>query len=137
MRLVQDEKDWIFQEVINDFVKLAKTEKGLNVIKKLIHFVQERVPSQLIIIQIMLENPKLFISNFYANYAIQLIIQTWKVETVKPLFSLILGKIKEYSVHKCSSNVVETMMCYSPPEIRAEYIKEICSMHDLHSKNVT
>jgi len=131
MHLIKSENDDIYLEILPNFVSLSKTEKGLNVIKKLIIEIRWEKPQQTLI-NLVLANQKDFLEDFYCNYAIQLMVQTWRTDMTVSLFSLILGKIKQYSLQKSPSNVVETMIVNSDPQMRAQYLKEIKEMVDLH-----
>jgi hypothetical protein len=136
MCLVKDHKDQIFEEVIPHVIFLSKTEKGLNLVKKLVSSLKCKVAQSMIISKIK-EDSTDYIENFYSNYVIQLILQCWPMESIQDLFPLICGRIKEFSLQKSSSNVIETMICYSPPEIRRKYFEEIASLPDLYSKRLT
>ena len=131
MGLVKDFNDELFIEIFPHFVPLSKTEKGLNVIKKLIIAINDYT-TQKKLAQVVLENSSVFIDDYYSNYAIQLMVQQWPINITQQLFMLICGRIKQYSLQKSSSNVVETMICYSPPHIRSLYFHEIASLPDLY-----
>jgi hypothetical protein len=131
MRLVKDSNDDIFTEIYPHFVYLSKTEKGLNVVKKLIIELIDST-SQKMLVSKVLENSEDFIDDYYCNYAIQLMVQLWPISITQELFMLIVGKIKQYSLQKSSSNVVETMICSSPSHIRSAYFNEIASLNDIH-----
>lgn len=135
MYLVKDHKDQIFEEIIPHVIFLSKTEKGLNVVKKLVSSLKCKIAQSIIISKIK-EDATDYIENFYSNYVIQLIVQCWPMEVIRDLFPLICGKIKELSIQKSSSNVIETMICYSPPEMRRKYFAEIASLPDLYSKQL-
>ena len=136
MRLVKDFKDDIFTEIYPHFVYLSKTEKGLNVVKKLIIELIDSTTQKMLVSKV-LENSKDFIDDYYCNYAIQLMVQQWPINITQELFMLIIGKIKQYSLQKSSSNVVETMICCCPLYIRSAYFNEIASLSDIHGIPVT
>ena len=131
MCFVKDYKDDIFEEILPHFIYLSQTEKGLNVAKKLVVSLKCKTAQGLIVTKV--KTAVSFIDDFYSNYVIQLIIQSWPIEVVQELFYLICGKIREYSLQKSSSNVVETMISYSPDHIRQKYFEEIASLPNLES----
>ena len=135
MHLIKDHNDPIYNEIFSQFIFLSKTEKGLNVVKKLINELKDLVGQQAII-KLVLENASEYIEDFYCNYVIQLIVQCWPIEVIRPVFLLISDKIRQYSLQKSSSNVVETMISCAPMDIKSKYFKEIAEMNDAFSKMI-
>ena len=135
MCFVKDYKDEIFEEILPHFVYLSQTEKGLNVAKKLVSSLKCKTAQGLIVAKV--KNAVGFIEDFYSNYVIQLIIQSWSIDVVQELFHIINGKIQEYSLQKSSSNVIETMIYYSPEDIRRKYFEEIASLPNIDSTDIT
>lgn len=134
MKMVQyitDISDPIFNEVMANFVMLSQTEKGLNVVKELIALLSDS-KAQLQIVDMIVKNAQSYIENQYSNYATQLIVKKWSVEVTRPLFLSIIGKVRYYSMQKCSSNVVEAFLYNAPEEFKVRYIDELA-----HSKNLT
>ena len=131
MKLIKGQQDEIFQEVLPLFAALCKNERGLNVMKKMIIELKD-LQAQLNIIEIVRQNGNMFIEDCYCNYAIQLIVQIWPNEITSDIFKLICGKILSYCLERSSSNVVETMIIYSPSHIKKLYFDEILSLSNVH-----
>ena len=136
MKLIKGSQDEIFQEILPQFVTLCKNERGLNVMKKMIAELKD-IESRLAIIEIVKQNGRLFIENYYCNYAIQLIVQIWPSDITVDIFKLICGKIMAYSLEKSASNVIETMIIYSTPPIQKLYFDEISSLPNVHGTIIT
>lgn len=132
MPFIKDENDKIFQEILMNFLQLAKTEKGLNVLKVYIANVKLEC-AQKLVVQEIVRSPFEFIEHIYCNYATQIVIRSWPSKVTAPLFYLILGKIERFSVQRAASNVVEAMMIHSPAELRCAYFKEIAAIPELQS----
>lgn len=136
MAYLTNENDSFFKEMLPNFVKLSKTEKGLNVIKKFIAFLKCE-PAQMLVVKVIEHSYVDFIEDTYCNYATQIIIKTWPANVTAPMFPLILGKIERFSIQRASSNVVEIMMVHSPMDIKKAYFREIAQIKKLHSKLLT
>lgn len=121
--------------MLPNFTPLSKTEKGLNVIKKLIIELRWQKPQLMLVAQV-LAHANNVIEDRYSNYVLQVMVQTWNNEVTVSLFGLILGKIKYYSLQKSSSPVVEAMFINCNTKMRDLYLKELIEMPDLHNKLV-
>ena len=76
--------------------------------------------------KIINENAFNLIQHPYANYVIQIIIETWEINEILEILSNFHNKYSILSMLKYSSNVVER--CIEKSEIiLKEYINEICS----------
>jgi hypothetical protein len=136
MHLIKDEKDDLFMEILPNFETLSMTEKGLNVMKRFILELKSE-SAQVRVVDTIMKSCLNFLENFYCNYATQLIIKTWAMPVIAPLFTLIVGKIEQFSLQKSSSNVVEVMLCHCAPDMRKLYFKELASSCDLNCTDLT
>jgi len=123
---IEDEKDPLFLVILPYFISLSHTEKGLNMVKKLVVSLKCK-KAQFFLLQKILEDPIDYISDPYCNYSYQLIIQNWEFSVTEPLFKAVCGNVICLSNQKYSSNVIEVLFENAPCSIMSEYISELCA----------
>jgi hypothetical protein len=130
VKLVKSDKDEIAQELLPNILLLAKAEKGINVVKRLLPEIHDAVAQQKLA-SLFVDNFHDCIDNCYANYSIQTMVDYWESTITEPLYTKLYGYIIKYSTEKISSNVVEKLLLTCPEAIRAKYISEICECKKL------
>ncbi len=136
MPYITNSEDPIFKEILDNFVMLSQSEKGLNVIKSLI-ITLKNSHAQALIVAIIKERAQTYIENLFSNYAFQMIIKQWPFIVTQPLFLQIFSNVQIYSLQQCSSNVVEAVICYASEEYRLRYINELIESKDLSGMALT
>ncbi len=132
----EENRKFIFDEIIEGFMIVSKTSHGLCVIKKLIANTSTEDRPKLIdycrlkVIELMLDP--------YGNYALQEIMDKWPEQHFLPLIekdnnglTCSINKIAQLSIQKFSSNVVEKCIKLGTKEERNEIILHISKIGKL------
>ena len=130
IKLVKSDKDEIAEKLLPNIMLLAKAERGINVVKKLLPEIHDRNTQQRLV-SLFTDSFHDCIDNCYANYSIQTMVDNWELTVTEPLYNKLFGCIIKYSIEKISSNVVEKLVLTCPEYIRARYITEICECKKL------
>lgn len=125
-------RQFVFDEIKEDFLSVSKTSHGLCVIKKLVANTTFQVNRDSMV-EFISQNAIELIQDPYGNYAVQEIMDKWKDQNFTSLYNKVKGKIAQLSIQKFSSNVVEKCLEMSDPEQRADIIRHIAKIDKLVS----
>jgi hypothetical protein len=115
---------FIFDYVEKNFLNLSNHINGICIVKKILSLTHKKEIHDKLK-KIINENAFNLIQHPYANYVIQIIIETWEINEILEILSNFHNKFTILSMSKYSSNVVERCIEKSPIILR-EYINEIC-----------
>ena len=122
-KLLQSLKNrfFIIEELRDHVTALVVDKQGLCVLKKCIsnYDIFERIAS----------NASTFMQDPYGNYAVQIVIDFWKSESVKFIAPQISGKVPQLCIQKFSSNVIEK--CLQVEEMKPFVLQEMHSEENL------
>ena len=118
---------YIVDFIIKHFLLLANNANGVCVVKKVIHLFSLQNKDVLLKVQLLInENAFVLILNPYGNHALQSAIDTWNVDMLEHVFTMLKGKLTMLSTQKYSSNVIEKCIEKSN-EFLLMFINEIVS----------
>jgi hypothetical protein len=117
--------DWIYRPVVERLFEVAHHPYGLCVLKKCI--TQAKLPSQQhdLLLSQLARHALDLVQSPYGNYAVQHALEEWGGETCMPIFKSLEGRMMHLSVQKFSSNVVEKLFTFAPPEFKKRFISEL------------
>ncbi len=122
----KERKQFIVEEALANFVKLANDANGLCLIKKVIPECSKSTEHAKRVIEIMSTNSIELVQNPYGNYAIQVALDSFTSPSdIDPILESLKGKFAQLSMLKFSSNVVEKCIEKAAPKRKDEILREI------------
>jgi len=109
------DKEFIMKELRSYVRELAMDKQGLCVVKKCI--------SDYTVYQELMKAPLTLMQDPYANYAMQLLVDTWSSNCAATMISQMENKVAQLCIQKYSSNVMEK--CLKEVRMRYHIIKEL------------
>jgi hypothetical protein len=76
--------------------------------------------------KILLENSMMLVQNSFGNYSIQIALERWEYELIKPIIQSFYNQFFNLSVQKFSSNVIEKCLERGGDPVLAKFIDEVC-----------
>eukprot|EP00347_Sterkiella_histriomuscorum_P024135 403332189 len=128
----ESKRQFVFDEIYEQFIELATDYSGLSVIKTIISKThkpenRKRLMGKLVANAIELaQNP-------YGNYAIQQSFEHWDKELCQDIIPQFFGKVYQLSLQKCSSNVIDKCIQNSKPEYLAIIMQELINCERLNN----
>lgn len=119
----EERKQYIFDEIIRNFEKLAIDKQGLCVMKKLIKHTKKPELQQKIV-DILCERVMVYVQNEYGNFVVSEVLQNYDFEICKGIYYKIKNEFVKLSKNKYSSKFIEIFIEQSPLEIQTEIIQE-------------
>ena len=112
----EDERQYIFDVICENFNQLATHKQGLCVMKKLIEYTKNK-NSQTIIVTKILEDPLCYVQNEFGNFVVSEVLQRFDYTTNKQIFDKMKGNFVKLSQNKYSSKFIEICIEKAPVDV--------------------
>lgn len=126
----ESNRQFVFDEIKDSFLKISKTSHGLCVIKKLVANTKN-AENRVSLVYYISENAIELAQDPYGNYAIQEIMDRWSEQDYSLLYDRVMSRVAQLSIQKFSSNVVEKCLQSSNEEQREKIIISISKIDKL------
>ena len=130
---VDEEREQLNKNIINLIEKLIIDPYGVCVLIKLVKHTQDKTISQKIANYITQNGPLYFIQHPYANYAVQILINSTDLSYCGNIIETIVNNYLSLSMQKFSSNVVENCIKYGDENTVKKIYKSIIEQEKLES----
>jgi len=126
----EEQRQYIFDDILKNFETLATDKQGLCVIKKLIEQTKSLKLRQLIV-DILSKNVAMYVQNEYGNFVVSEVLQQYAYETCRDIYTNIKGLFVKLSQNKYSSKFIENSIEQAPVEKQKEIIQEFVDSSNL------
>lgn len=113
----EDRRQFIFDEIMNNFEELVTDKQGLCVMKKLIEFTKNP-KLQTSIIQKINEKVVMYAQNEFGNFVVSEVLFQFPFAICKEIYTLINGNFVKLSQKKYSSKFIENCIDTAPKELQ-------------------
>ena len=130
---VDAEREQLNKNIINLIDKLIVDQFGVCVLIKLVKHTKDKIITKTIANYITENDPLSFIQHPYANYAVQILINSTDLSYCENIIDTIVNNYLSLSMQKFSSNVVENCIKYGDENCVKKIYKAIIEQEKLES----